>query len=250
MANPLHQSIDEQFSKQNYNQPNWGVKNAQLDQMTAGVSRGNAANTPNKPSRRFANETLNQYQNTDNQDADSDDYSPENVDTNQEQMSDAQSSTNSTKKTPNQKNTTTNVLAHARSVPFAVAINSAAFTLWPIQFLIAVFSFSLLGMSSQVAESWTLSTIDSLIKNTGWLVGFESIDLQAMAFTGFYLQGFISFTLLFLSLILAKIMRINPLFGGGAALKTSFFLVAIIFCFIPLIPSTILWSWAIILKPK
>jgi hypothetical protein len=250
-------SVDEEFRQDNYNQNSWGVKNAGLEKMTSGVKRGQAANTPNKPTRRYNNDAVNQYKYIGPQEAANDNEAletPQNARVAeryyQEEMP-AVSSSTSRKTTVKVR---TSLFARGRGIAFGVATiswMSILFIFW--QLPIAAVGAIMLGLATQIQSSYLLSAVDTAASTVGSLFGYEYSDLNGLAMLcvitaagfGVVSAGIAGFT--------AILWGLHPLSGNAAGTKMATFLVGIVGACVPfanMFPWIIFWILVMMRHPK
>ncbi|MES2749142.1 MAG: hypothetical protein V4606_01990 [Patescibacteria group bacterium] len=251
---PKQRDIASEF-EEGYNNPNLRFRNSSENDSGIQNSRIENGNQPrtltSRPSEdgRRKRTTARRYQGR-NESLKETEISPRNERVDQRYYREEQQimASNDTALDANKPKIT--ILARARGVSFGGIVASIAFTLWPIQILLASIGGILLGMSTQVEESWLAWAADKVVQNVGWVVGFEYSDLSALASAAFALLAIIGGVLLLGALLGAKIMRLHPLFGNATTLKTGLFLCAIISCFLPIVPMTAIWAWAVAAYPK
>lgn len=147
----------------------------------------------------------------------------------------------------------TSALARARGITFATITTSITLTLWPFQALIGIFGVTVLGMAGLVEESWTAWAAKKFVDFTNWVFGFEHVDLMPMAMIGILIPAIFGLISLGGSALFALLLRLHPLGGNGAALKTGTFMLAIVCYFIPVVnifPWILLWIWSVARHPK
>lgn len=144
-------------------------------------------------------------------------------------------------------------LARARGITFATITGSIALALWPIQALIGIFGVIMLGMAGQTETSWAAWIAEKFVNLTGWFFGFAYIDLMPMGVVGILIPFIFGLVSLGGSAFFAVLLRLNPLGGNGAGLKTGAFIFALVCYFIPIVnifPWILIWIWAVAIYPK
>jgi hypothetical protein len=235
-TNPLHPDIASRYVDENYTQ-NWGIRNAQLNEMQKGVAPGRTANTPNRPRQKYQNEEVVTYGETGV--ADNQNFAPEAIPQPREKSSRI-------------KNTIVVNVARIRATPVAVTISGFAIPWYfiiqlPLALLATVFitlgyGTQLLGDSSVVAE-YALGSV----------AGFSSDMLLFLylAFSG--LLCFFYFLQIIIGTALFKIAFIHPWFGRGATFKIGSILLILISSFVPILnmfPLLGIWVAAVVMYPK
>ncbi len=240
-------SIDEEFNSRN----GWGVKNAQLNRMMAGVSAGQAANdnlsqkkTPYQgPSEviDFADEKTRRKKKPDER------YFPDN-----QELINNPTYSNSVPDT--KKKVPTSTFARARGISFGFVTMS---WLAPVYFFwqlpISIVGAMMLGLSTQIEASYLLSAIDTASQVVGGLFGYEYVDLTAIGMlTVFTASGF-GVASACIAGSTAILWRLHPLSGNAAGTKTATFIVGVVGACIPfanMFPWIIFWVLVMMRHPK
>ena len=153
----------------------------------------------------------------------------------------------------NKQKVKTTLAARTRGVTFATITGSIALTLWPFQFLLGALGAVMFGIANQSQESWLAWAADQTTQFGAWVIGYEYPDFMALAALGFFISVVFGWVSLGGSALLAVLMRLHPLGGNGAALKTGLFILAIVCYMIPLVnifPWVLFWIWAVAVYPK
>lgn len=241
MAAPNRLSIDQEFRNDNYD-PTWGVRNAEVTRMTTGVTPGQAANTQNRPRRRFQNEAINQY--AEPTEAASNNYTP-----------------TETAVTPQERNkrgfiaeTLTVNVARVRAVPIAASISVWALPCY-FCFMLPLGLFASVALGAAFAVEYYTgasggSVTEALIEQV------YGLNMSAFMVVYFGLSGIICFfnwIQIIIGSIQFKAAFIKPCFGRGTAFKTGSIILIMISSFFPLLqlfPLIGLWVFAVVSNPK
>lgn len=235
MAEPQRKPIDQEFTEANYT-PMWGVENARINKNGA----GKPANTNRRRFEPMDVGKINQYQ------------EPEvaaNTNVPESPRNQRAPSVGSDELVNYKSPKSAKPRHYAKALTNATTINSIAALLMPLQFIaVVLFAIGLLGYS-QLETSWTAWALDIAAQNGAGLLGVNFGFKQLFVFGGFILV-FLSLSLFIIHIALAKILGLNPLLGNGTPLKILGVFTFLMLCFLPIVPSTILWSLAIIRHPK
>lgn len=249
MAAPNRQSIDEEFRQGNYNQNGWGVQNAQINKMMAGVQTGNAANTPNRPKQKYSGpQEQNEY-------FDKVSQRQQMVDERyyvdpREQMQEAVNSNSA----PSKQTVHTSLLARARGITFGVVTIS---WMTPIYFFwqmpMAMIGASMLGLASQIEQDTMLSAIDSLAQSFGSLVGYEYFDVAGLGMLAVIMSAVFGVASSCIAGFTAILWGLHPISGNAAGTKKVTFFVGVVGACIPfasMFPWIIFWILVMMRHPK
>jgi len=142
----------------------------------------------------------------------------------------------------------TSIFARSRAVYFVASCGSISLFIAPIQLIFLMTGIAMMGMASQTEESWTAWLAQKTIAATSWIFGFEFPDLMAFATGSLLLAGLFGLISLFGFVLWAVLLRLHPLYGKGASIKTPLFMLAVILSMIPF--GSMPWILSVLRYPK
>jgi hypothetical protein len=241
MAAPNRLSVDEEFRNANYT-PTWGVRNAEVTRATTGITPGRAANTPNRPRRRFENEAINQY--TESTKATNSNYAPQTPEVSPREQ--------------NQRGfiaeTITANVARVRAVPVAAMISAWALPCY-FFFILPLGLFASMALGAAFVVEYYMNTTGGTVAEA-IIQQLYGLDFSAFMVVYLGLSGIICFfnwIQIIIGSIQFKAFFIKPWFGRGTAFKTGSIILIMIGSFVPLLqlfPLIGLWVFAVVTNPK